>query len=200
MGLFMRKTMVLAILVALLVSVGCEDNRTGVVIETQKRRGFLRSGFESKVTVRRTDGSPTTLGHVGNPFYAITFVEVAADNLEFVDPRIEGLAKRFELDSVVVIQMSIPKETETFTQEAIEAANYPPTKMKNLSRFIDPERRAWKIFGRPDCGAVLLIDRRGINRTMKAKGSLDDLGPVITRLQWMQKEWDIERRGLRRDQ
>ncbi|MBT3200271.1 MAG: hypothetical protein HN350_10165 [Phycisphaerales bacterium] len=199
MGLFMRMTMLLVIFGALLVSIGCEDNRTGVVIDTQKRRGFLQSGFESKVIVRRGDGSSTAIGHVGNPFYAIAFVEVGADNIGFVDPRIEGLAKRFELDSIAIIQMSIPKEAETFSQEAIAAGNYPPAEMQNLSRFIDPERRAWKIFGQPDCGAVLLVDRRGMNRTMKAKGSLDDLGPIITRLEWMQKEWEIERKGLRRD-
>ena len=69
-----RKSMVLVVLGGLLAGVGCEDNRMGVVIETQRRRAFLHSGFESQVTIRRPDGSTTKLGHVGNPFFVITFI------------------------------------------------------------------------------------------------------------------------------
>ena len=199
MHVLTRKTMVLAVLGAFLAAVGCEDNRMGVVIETQKRRGFLHSGFESQVTIRRPDGSTAKLGHIGNPFFVITFIEVAADKLGYVDPRIERLAKRFELDSVAVMQMSIPKEKETFSDEVVAAAHHYPINLTNLSNFIDLERRAWKMFGEPDSGAVLVVDRRGIFGSKKAQGTLDDLEPVIRRVRWMQKEWEIDQRGLKLD-
>jgi hypothetical protein len=199
MSLLMRKTMVLAVLGALLAAVGCEDNRTGVVVETTKRRGFLKSGFESEVTIRRSDGSTAELGHIGNPFFVITFLEVPADKLGYVDPRVERLAKRFELDSVAVIQMSMPKEKETFSEEVVAAAHHFPIKLTNLSNFIDPDRSAWEIFGEPDPQAVFIVDRRGMFKSKHAKGTLDDLDPVIRRVQQLQKDWEIEQREFRRD-
>jgi len=188
------------VLGALLAGAGCaEDNRMGVVIETQKRRGFLHSGFESQVTIRRPDGSTTKLGHVGNPFFVIAFIEVPADKLGYVDPRIERLAKRFELDSVAVIQMSLPEEKKTFSDEAIAEANLQPIHLDNLSRFLDPERRAWQIFGEPDRQAVLVVDRRGLFGSLHAQGTLDDLQGVIRRVQRLQTDWEIEQREFRRD-
>jgi hypothetical protein len=199
MNLLMRRTMVLAVLGGMLAAVGCaEDNRMGVVVETQKRRGFLHSGFASQVTIRRPNGSTTKLGHVGNPFFVIAFIEVDADKLGYVDPRMERLAKRFELDSVAVIQMTIPKAKTTFSEESIAASQHQPVYMMNLSRFIDPERRAWKMFGKPDCGMVFVVDRRGIFGNKKAAGTLDDPTDVIHRVEWMQKEWEIEQREFRR--
>jgi hypothetical protein len=191
--------MVLVVLVALLASIGCENNSSGVVIETAKRRGFLHSGFESQVTIRRADGSTTKLGHVGNPFYVITFIEPPADNPGYVDPRIERLAKRFELDSVAVIQMSLPKAKETFSDEAIGEANLYPIYLTNLSRFLDPERRAWRVFGKPDLQAVFVVDRRGLFGSLEAQGTLADLGRVIRCVQWMQREWEAEQRDLKLD-
>jgi hypothetical protein len=192
--------MVLVVLGGLLAGIGCgEDNRMGVVIETKKRQGFLHSGFESEVTIRRPDGSTTKLGHVGNPFFVITFIEVPADKLGFVDPRIERLAKRFELDSVAVIQISMPEGKTTFSDEAIAEADLQPIYLDNLSRFLDPERRAWKIFGEPDCEAVLVVDRRGLFGNMHARGTLDDLDRVIRRVQRLQTDWEIEQREFKLD-
>jgi len=199
MHLMTRKSIVLVVLGGLLVGAGCEDNRMGVVIETQMRKGFLHSGFESQVTIRRPDGSTTKLGHVGSPFYVIAFIEVPADKLGYVDSRIERLAKRFELDSVAVIQMSMPQGKTTFSDEAIAEAHRQPIVLTNLSRFIDPQRRAWKIFGEPDREAVLVVDRRGLFGNMHAYGTLDDLGGVIRRVQYLQTDWEIEQREFRRD-
>ncbi|MDP6545389.1 MAG: hypothetical protein QGH60_15495 [Phycisphaerae bacterium] len=200
MHLLTRKSMVLVVLGGLLAGIGCgEDNRMGVVIETKKRQGFLHSGFESEVTIRRPDGSTTKLGHVGNPFFVITFIEVPADKLGFVDPRIERLAKRFELDSVAVIQISMPEGKTTFSDEAIAEADLQPIYLDNLSRFLDPERRAWKIFGEPDCEAVLVVDRRGLFGNMHARGTLDDLDRVIRRVQRLQTDWEIEQREFKLD-
>lgn len=199
MHLMTRKLMVLVVLGALPAMVGCaEDNRTGVVIETQMRKGFLHSGFESQVTIRRPDGSTTKLGHVGSPFYVIAFIEVPADKLGYVDPRIERLAKRFELDSVVVMQMSMPEGKKTFSDEAIAEAHLHPIHMKNLSRFIDSQRRAWRAFGEPDPEAVLVVDRGGLFGNMHAHGTLDDLARVIRRVQYLQTDWEIEQREFRR--
>jgi hypothetical protein len=200
MSLLMRKTMVLAVLGALLAAAGCaEDNRTGVVVGTKKRSGFLTSGFESEVTIRRSDGSTAELGHIGNPFFVITFLEVPADKLGYVDPRVERLARRFELDSVAIIQMSMPKEKETFSEEVVAAAHHFPIKLANLSNFIDPDRSAWGIFGEPDPQAVFIVDRQGIFESKHAKGTLADLGPVIRRVEGLQRDWEIEQREFRRD-
>ena len=199
MYLLSRKLMALAVLGGLLAGIGCENNRMGVVVETRKRQGFLHSGFESQVTIRRPDGSTTKIGRVGNPFYVIAFIEPPADNPGYVDPRIERLAKRFELDSVAVIQMSLPEEKKTFSDEAIEAANNQPIYLQNLSRFLDPQRRAWEIFGQPDSEAVLVVDRRGLFGSKHAHGTLDDLDGVIRRVQLLQTDWEIEQRSsLRR--
>jgi len=197
MHLLTRKSMILVVLGALLAGAGCEDNRMGVVIETQRRRAFLHSGFESQVTIRRPNGSTTKLGHVGNPFFVITFIEPPTDNPGYVDPRVERLAKRFELDSVAVIQISLPEEKKTFSDEAIAAANLEPIYLKNLSRFLDPERRAWKVFGEPDCEAVMVVDRRGLFGNMHKRGSLDDLDRVIRRVQQLQTDWEIEQRDFK---
>lgn len=198
MYLLSRRLMVVAVLGGLLAGIGCENNTTGVVIETQKRKGFLHSGFESQVTIRRPDGSTTKLNHVGNPFYVITFLEPPEDDLGYVDPRLERLAKRFELDSVVVVQMSVPKEKKTFGDGAIVAANSQPIYLKNLSRFFDPERRAWKMFREPDLQAVMVVDQRGLFGNMRAYGTLDDLDGVIRRVQRLQQAWEIEQRSLMR--
>ena len=191
--------MVLVVLGGLLAGIGCEDNRMGVVIETRRRQGFLHSGFESQVTIRRPDGSTTMLGHVGNPFYVIAFIEPPADNPGYVDPRIERLAKRFELDSVAVIQISLPEEKQIFSDEAITEANLQPIYLANLSRFLDPQRGAWEIFGEPDCETVLVVDRRGLFGTMHKRGSLDDLEGVIRRVQRLQTDWEIEQKSFRLD-
>jgi hypothetical protein len=198
MYLLPRKSLALVVLGGLLAAIGCENNSVGVVIETTKRQGFLRSGFESRVTIRRPDGSTTRLGHVGNPFYVLTFIEPPADNPGYVDPRLERLAKRFELDSVAVVQMSMPAEKKAFSVEDIAAANHQPIYLQNLSRFLDPDRRAWKIFREPDTEAVLVVDRRGLFGNMRAHGFLDDLDGVIRRVQWMQKDWEIEQNSLLR--
>jgi hypothetical protein len=198
MSLLMRRTMVLAVLGGLLAAGGCEDNRTGVVIETRTRQGFLHSGFESQVTLRRPDGSTTKLGHVGNPFYVITFVEVPAGNIGYVDHRLEQLAKQFELDSVAVIQMSLPEKKKTFSDEELAEANFYPIRLTNLSRFFDPQRRAWKIFGEPDCQTLMVVDRRGLFGSKDAQGTLDAPAKTIRRVQRLQADWEIEQRERRR--
>jgi len=192
MVMMMRRVTAFAVLVALLASSGCEDNSRGVVIETQKQRGFLFSEFESEVDIRRADGSTTQLSHVGNPFYIISFIEAPCGDLAFIDPRIERLAKRFELDSVAVIQMSMPPEKEKFTEEAISEANLRKIELMNLSRFIDPERRAWRVFGEPDPGTIQIVDRRGVFGSVREKGTLDEPQQAILHVQWMQKEWRID--------
>ena len=199
MGLMMRKTIVLAVLAVMAAAVGCEDNRTGVVIETKKRRAFLHSGFESEVGIRRPDGSTTKLGHVGNPFYVISFVEVPAGDIGYIDPRIESLAKRFELDSVAVIQMSVPAEKETFGEAALAAAHGTPIYLTNLSRFFDPQRQAWKMFREPDCEALLVVDRRGLFGSKHVKGTLDEPEKIIRRVRQLQIDWEIEQRTLKLD-
>jgi hypothetical protein len=194
-----RKTMVLVVLGGLMAAIGCENNRTGVVVETQREQGVLHSRLASEVTLQRPDGSTMKLGHVGNPFFAIAFVEVPADKLGSVDPRVKRLAKRFELDSVAVIQMSIPKEKGSFSDQAVAAANLSPTDLMNLSSFIDPERRAWKMFGEPDSQTVVVVDRRDILGSARTYGSLDDLGPVIRRVQHLQNDWGAQPRIVRFD-
>ncbi|MCP4379038.1 MAG: hypothetical protein GY794_23050 [bacterium] len=199
MYLWMRRSMWLVILGGLLVAGGCEDNRTGVVIETQKRRGFFNSGFESQVSIRRPDGSTTKIGHVGNPFYVITFVEVPAGNIGYVDPRLEQFAKQFELDSVVVIQMSLPEKKKTFSQEELDEANFYPIRLTNLSRFFDPDRRAWKVFGEPDCKTLMVVDRRGLFGTRDSQGTLDDPAETIRRIRRLQGDWKNEQKEFGRN-
>jgi len=194
-----RGIAVILVLGGLFASSGCENNSRGVVVDTQERRGFMQSGFESRVTIRRPDGSTTRLGHVGNPFFIITFIEAPAGNIGHVDPRVEKLAKRFELDSVAVIQMSIPPEKETFTEEAMAAAGQQPIEHTNLSCFLDPERRTWRILGEPDCQSILVVDRRGIFGNVNPKGTLDEPGKAIRTVERMQKEWDIEQKDMRLD-
>ncbi|MDP6636729.1 MAG: hypothetical protein QGG42_17655 [Phycisphaerae bacterium] len=199
MYLLTRRLIVLVVIGGLSAAIGCENNSTGVVVEIRKRRGFLHSGFESQVTIRRPDGSTTKLGHVGNPFYVISFIEVPADDTGYVDPRIERLARRFETDSVAVIQMSMPKAKKEFSSEALAATNLQRIEPTNFSRFLDPQRKAWRVFGEPDPQEVLVVDRQGLSGSKRSQGTLDDLAGVIHRVRQLQTNWEIDQRQMRRD-
>jgi len=196
MNSLLRKSVVFAVLVVM-AAAGCraEDNSTGVVIKGRSRRGWLLSSFGSRVTIRRPDGTTTTLGHVGNPFYVIGFIEVPADDPGFIDPRMQDLARQFEVDSVAVVQISLAAEKQILSDEAIEEGNRRPVTPDNLSRFYDPQRLAWEAFGRQESGTILLLDRRGMGALARMKRSLDKPRDIILRIHRIQREWELENSG-----
>jgi len=150
----------------------------------------MTPGVESRLNIRLSDETTTTLGRVGNPFYVLAFVEVPADDPGFIDPRIEKLARRFKLDSIAVIQISLPAKDRTFSDEQTAKDDRKGASPNNLYRFYDPRRLAWEAFGRQESGTAVLVDRRGISSLIVMVQPLDDPGRFIARVNAMQSDWE----------
>ena len=166
-----------------------------VVIDADANERTAAVDFEPSVQVRLADGTQSTLGEVGHPFYILTFVETPAGGPGAVDPRLRRIAERLYVDDVAVVQLCLPTGEAGQWAAAAETATR-PVRPHNLVRVYDPKRLAWGAFGRPPPGTLLLIDRQGVWSLVYRRRTLDDPVDVILAAEALQEEWEREQQSL----
>lgn len=182
----------------LFLLVGCEDNRmrSGVVVSSEPPLlGHFRE-FAPRVFVQRDGaGKPVRLDKIGGPFYVVGFVEPPRRDAEYLHPVLTDLAQKFWLDSIPVIQITLPTKRcppEEIRKEA--GAEIPPETKDNFARFFDADRIAWEAFDRPRPGTILVVDRTSLVPLLDARATLADPPRLVARLEELQRQWEEDQR------
>ena len=181
------KAVLTGIALAVLTVCGCEPTHTGVVVEAKPPFLFHYSAYAPRVYIERPDGSKTRLGKVGGPFFVVGFITAPGDNCGYISPVLQRIADDFWLDSINVVQITLPTEICPLTEEQRNLCEDP---RDNLSRFFDPRRIAWEAFHRPKDGTILLINRWNLVPIIDSRGTIEDPALIIERGFDLQQRWE----------
>jgi hypothetical protein len=178
-------TLIVAGLFCLLtVACSAEPSRARV---TDVRRPWLGyAEFAPYVDVATTDGQQTRIGRIGGPFFALAFVEKADPYAP--EPALAELARKVWLDSIMIIQVSLPDQQADGADfpAAAHSDDLPP----NLVCIDDGQCEAWMAYGRPEPGTVLIIDRMHILQVVDFRGHITQTHAVRNRLAELQANWE----------
>ncbi len=172
----------------LLAAAGCEHSYSGIVTSTSPPTLLHYKQYQPHVHITLADGKETRLGKIGGQFYLVAWVEPPAEDAGYIDPRVTKLAEHFSLDSVPVIQFTLPtSRCELAAEQRTEA---PQPTGGNLWRIFDPHRKAWDAFYNPEAGTVMLIDRGGnLIPIIELRARMDKLGWIINRTEDLETTW-----------
>lgn len=173
---------------------GCNENRmrSGVVVSSEPPPLLHYPQFSPRVFVERIDGNKSIrLAKIGGPFYVVGFVEPPGDDAGYLNPILTEMARELWLDSIPVIQITLPTKTCPLNEPQRQAVNDNVLEMKdNFARFFDPEKIAWEAFWRPKSGAILVVDRNSIIPVIDKRSSLADPQRIIDRVEYLQHRWE----------
>jgi len=158
------------LVVAAMLVAGCEEASNQAITVAWTPAPL---GYEYSVPVQLSNGTMTTISQIGKPFYVIAFVETPADDPCYVSPEVQRIAQRLWLDSVSVIQISLPTSDKRFDKNVLAVCTPPSA---NLFRIFDQDRRAWNKFNRPKSGTLLLVNTHG---NVTSRGTLSHADDVV---------------------
>ncbi len=176
----------------LMIAAGChKPTHTGTIEGVRPPWLFHFSQYPPRISIQRPDGSEIRLDKVGGPFFIVGFIAPPADDPGYISPALQKMANQLWLDSIDVIQITIPTEACPLDPASI-ASCPPPT--KNLHRFFDPKKIAWLGFNEPKSGTILLINRRNLIPIIDTRGTIEDPSWVLHRAEQLQINWEHEER------
>lgn len=170
-----------------IVAGGCETSHNAVVTSTSPPPLLHYAQYSPRVYVETADGQATRVGKLGGPFYVVAFVEPPGTDDCYIDPRVRQIAGKLYLDSIPVIQVTLP--TKLCPLKPDRQGNCPPP-TGELYRVLDPDKRAWEAYHKPKPGTVLLIDRQSIIPIVYTRATLADAEKVIDRAGVLQADWE----------
>lgn len=170
----------------LLLLPACETSHNAVVTHTDPP--LLRySQYTPYIHVETTDGKQTRVGKLGGPFYILAFVAPPGKNACFIDPRVQHLADKLYLDSVPVIQITLPTDACALTPEQRQACTPPGGE---LYRVFDPDRLAWEACFKPEPGSAILVNRQNLIPMADVRKTLDETDDLLRQAGQYQKDWE----------
>jgi hypothetical protein len=169
----------LTILTVTIFSIGCKPVPRAGVVEWQ---GPHVGASARDIPFTATDGTQTTFHEVRAPIALIAFVSPPGDMCCWLSPQLLNLTNRFENLPVSVAQISMPQSPCPHGPGCVEMCRLGETK---LFSFCDSDGIAWKAYGEPKAGTVILIDQ---SDKVVATGSLDNLGPMADKAYQMGKD------------
>lgn len=183
-------------LLPLLLS-GCNENRmrSGVVVSSEPPPLLHFREFSPRVFLKRVErldgGKSIRLGKIGGPFYVVGFVEPPGDDAGYLNPVLTEMARELWLDSIPVIQITLPTKICPLNEQQRQAVNDNVLETKdNFARFFDPEKIAWEAFWRPKPGAILVVDRCSLIPVIDKRSTLADPQRITDRVEYLQQRWE----------
>jgi hypothetical protein len=161
--------LLITLLAVVLVVCGCTPApRSGSV----GWEGKVPPGLAKDIPFTASDGTQTTFHKVRAPIAVMAFVNEPPDQCCWMSPKLLNLTDRFEGLPVSVAQISEPTAKCPHGPGCMELCRLGKTR---LFSFCDSDHIAWKAYGEPKSGTVLLIDQKD---HVVMTGSLDDLKPL----------------------
>jgi hypothetical protein len=188
MGGYIMHRFLIAVTMAAVFFAGCKPSpRTGSV---GWGGGTPAGSLAKDIPFTAADGSQTTFHKVRAPIAVVAFVQMPPDQCCWISPKLLNLANQFRDLPVSVAEISQPMGKCPHGPGCMAMCRLGKTQ---LFAFCDADRIAWKAYGEPKSGTVILIDQRD---TVIVTGSLDDLKPVADKAYQMgealhQKEPDM---------
>lgn len=155
-----------------LATAGCQGPpKVAVAVATPEP--IVHSGTSAPtVSIRGADGSATTLQAAAQPVYVVAFVHAVDSSGCGFDPALAQLADDLEPYSISVVQITQLGEDHPLAWR--QPGRCPPP-VKNRMLLLDPDGVAWRAFGSPEAGTLMVVDDHGqITRT----GTMGDIMPV----------------------
>ena len=176
--------------VTLMVTGGCNPApRAGIV----GWEGIVPGSLVKDIPFTAMDGTKTTFHKVRGPIAILAFTKTPPDKCCWVSPQLVNLTNQFQGLPVSVAQISLPTGKCPHGPGCTEMCRLGETQ---LFSFCDTDRIAWKAYGEPTPGTVILIDQKD---KVIATGSLDNLKPVTDKAHEMgQKLHESDPDKLRR--
>jgi hypothetical protein len=165
----MSKVAISALVIALVLA-GCTPApRTGSV----GWEGTIFAGAEARdIPFTASDGTKTTFHKVRGPIAVIAFVSPPPDQCCWISPKLLNLVNEYRELPISVAEISAPQPKCPHGPGCMEMCRLGKTQ---LFAFCDSDRIAWKAYGNPKPGTVIVIDQRD---RIVAVGSLDNLKPA----------------------
>lgn len=177
---------------------GCHENRmrSGVVVSSEPPPLLHYPEFSPRVFVEGVESEKSIrLDKIGGPFYVVAFVEPPGDDAGYLNPVLTEMARKLWLDSIEVIQITLPTKDCPLSETQRLAVNDNVLDMKNnFARFFDPNKIAWEAFWRPTPGAILVVDRNSIIPVIDKRSTLADPQRIIDRVEYLQQQWQDDMR------
>lgn len=116
-------------------------------------------GFVPKdIPFTAIDGRQTTFEKVRQPIAILGFTASPGAQCCWLSPEMTALSRRLWQYPVTVAQISLPTSPCPHGPGCIEACRLGKAQLMSLC---DAERTAWKAYGKPAIGTVILIDENG---------------------------------------
>jgi hypothetical protein len=119
------------------------------------------------------NGRRASFNRVRLPVTLVAFTPTEANSCSWLDPNVVNLSNEFWDLPVTVAQFSLPTDTCPHGQACVEVSNL---HKGGLMSLCDAQRLAWKAYGQPAPGSLILI---GANGKIVMMGSLSNPQPII---------------------
>lgn len=169
MARWLFKAGVAGLFVAAASVVGCAQPKSGVVGWGSE---LAPGGFAQDIPFTTADGKRTTFKQVRHSIALVAFTSPPGENCCWVSPELLRLAERFAGHQVTVAQVSEPTGECPHGPGCVEACNLDQGRLVTLC---DKDRIAWRAYGQPKPGTVLLVDSSNKIVEVAALGNLGHL-------------------------
>ncbi len=158
---------------AMLGLMGCatEPAPVGGVVELGS--DFPVGQYAPDIPFTSTDGEETTFDRIRQPIAVVAFTNVSSETCCPPSPALVSLASRFEDLPITVAQVHLPTSDRPHRAEHYSK--------EGIVTLYDAQRIAWRGFGSPKPGTVLLIDDNG--RIVGINRELDNLKHLTAKAQ-----------------
>ncbi len=164
---------ILTLLVVLIGSAGCASTpREGVVTGTSTPAWYAGT-IAPDVEYKSLEGKQASFNKVRQPVAIVAFVAPEGDQCCWVEPELVNLADQLWDLPVTVAQFSLPTSKCSHGAGCAEVCNL---RQGRLMSLCDAQKLAWRAYGQPAPGTLLLI---GPDNKFMTKGSLSDPQAVV---------------------
>ncbi len=153
----------------------CELAPMGGVVELSS--DFPVGQYAPDIPFTSTDGEETTFDQIRQPIAVVAFTSVSSETCCPPSPALVSLASHFGDLPITVVQVHVP------TSEHPNSLEHYSLDKEGIVTLYDAQRIAWRGFGSPKPGTVLLIDDNG--KIVAINRELDNLKPLVAKAQWL---------------
>ncbi len=171
------RVMVSIVTVAMLGLMGCATEQAPVAGVVELSSDFPVGQYAPDIPFTSTDGEETTFDQIRQPIAVVAFTSVSSETCCPPSPALVSLASRFEDLPITVAQVHLP------TSEHPNRLEHFSLDKEGIVTLYDAQRIAWRGFGSPKPGTVLLIDDNG--KIVAINRELDNLKPLVAKAQWL---------------